>query len=83
MDCQQDSEILKFYEKELNLNHKKLGIKCIGFKNEQELKNLISTSDLFIHPSYIDNSPNSICEAQILGLPVIACNVGGISSIIV
>ena len=78
-----DSKILKFYEKELNLNHKKLGIKCIGFKNEQELKNIISTSDLFIHPSYIDNSPNSICEAQILGLPVIACNVGGISSIIV
>ncbi len=78
----EDSEILKFYEKELNLNHKKLGIKCIGFKNEQELKNLILNSDLFIHPSYIDNSPNSICEAQILGLPIIACNVGGISSII-
>lgn len=77
-----DSKILKFYEKELNLNHKKLGIKCIGFKNDQELKNIISNSDLFIHPFYIDNSPNSICEAQILGRPIIACNVGGISSII-
>ncbi len=29
-----------------------------------------------------DNSPNSVCEAQILGLPVIACNVGGVSTLI-
>ena len=36
----------------------------------------------FFHPSYIENSPNSVCEAQILGLPVIACNVGGLSTII-
>ena len=35
-----------------------------------------------MHPSYIDNSPNSICEAQIMGLPVIACNAGGVSSLI-
>jgi glycosyltransferase involved in cell wall biosynthesis len=35
------------------------------------------------HPSLIDNSPNSICEAQVAGLPVIATNVGGVSSLIV
>lgn len=39
-------------------------------------------ADIFIHPSYIDNSPNSVCEAQICGLPVIAANVGGVSSLI-
>ena len=37
---------------------------------------------MYIHPSYIDNSPNSICEAQMLGCPVIATNVGGIPSLI-
>jgi glycosyltransferase involved in cell wall biosynthesis len=39
-------------------------------------------SNVYVHPSYIDNSPNSICEAQYLGMPVIAANVGGISSLI-
>lgn len=39
-------------------------------------------SNLFVHSSYIDNSPNSVCEAQLIGLPVISTNVGGISSLI-
>jgi len=34
------------------------------------------------HPSLIDNSPNSVCEAQVAGLPVIATNVGGLPSLI-
>ena len=35
-----------------------------------------------VHPTYIDNSPNSVCEAQLAGLPVIATDVGGVSSLI-
>ena len=34
------------------------------------------------HPSLIDNSPNSVCEAQVAGLPVVATRVGGVSSLI-
>ncbi len=30
----------------------------------------------------MDNSPNSICEAQVAGLPVVASKVGGVSSLI-
>ena len=37
---------------------------------------------MYVHPAYIDNSPNSLCEAMLLGLPCIASCVGGISSII-
>lgn len=37
---------------------------------------------VYVHPSNIDNSPNNVCEAQLLGLPVIATNVGGVSSLI-
>ncbi len=40
-------------------------------------------AEVFVYPSYIDNSPNSVCEAQIVGLPVIACNVGGVNSLII
>ena len=45
-------------------------------------KESITNSTVYVHPSYIDNSPNSVCEAQILGVPVIAANVGGLPSII-
>ena len=48
---------------------------------DQIVKEMLNT-DVFVHPSYIDNSPNSVCEAQMLGLPVIACNVGGLESLI-
>lgn len=34
-------------------------------------------SNVFICPSTIENSPNSLCEAQLLGVPHIASYVGG------
>lgn len=50
--------------------------------NEEELTSQLLRSSVYVHPSYIDNSPNSLCEAQMLGLPVIATNVGGVSTLI-
>jgi glycosyltransferase involved in cell wall biosynthesis len=35
-----------------------------------------------LHTSLIDNSPNSVCEAQVYGMPVIATAVGGVPSLI-
>lgn len=37
---------------------------------------------MYVHPAYIDNSPNALCEAMLLGVPCIASYVGGIPSII-
>ena len=33
-------------------------------------------------PSHIENSPNNLCEAMILGLPCIATHAGGTASIL-
>lgn len=78
----ENSILLKNFEKSEKINHKKVNIICCGKKNPEEIVELMKRSDLFVHPSYIDNSPNSVCEAQILGLPVIACNVGGVSTLV-
>lgn len=54
----------------------------LGKVSADSLVNKLCDSDIFIHPSYIENSSNSICEAMSLGMPVIATNVGGTSSLI-
>ena len=61
---------------------KELDVVPAGAVDADTLKKALLDSDIFIHPSYIDNSPNSVCEAQLLGLPVIATDVGGVSSLV-
>ena len=73
---------LKHFEKKLKTNHRKLNVTCYGRNKPNDMIDILLDTDLFIHPTYIDNSPNSICEAQMLGLPVIACDVGGISTLV-
>lgn len=55
---------------------------CRGLLSAAELVQLFGESQCLLHPSYVDNSPNSVCEAQVAGLPVIAANVGGVRSLI-
>ena len=50
----------------------------LGGLNAQEMKQEYLNSNVFICPSSIENSPNSLGEAQILGVPCVASKVGGI-----
>ena len=73
---------MRFYESVYGIKAKSVNVRPMGTASKEELVNALCSSSCYVHPSYIDNSPNSICEAQILGVPIIATNVGGISSII-
>ena len=57
-------------------------VECRPFQDAAELAGLMRESFCLLHPSYIDNSPNSVCEAQLVGLPVVASAVGGVGSLI-
>jgi len=57
-------------------------VECRGPLGAAELVELFSESLCLVHPSYVDNSPNSVCEAQVAGLPVVASDVGGVRSLI-
>lgn len=57
-------------------------VRCVGFCNGQQLAELMRESFCLLHPSYIDNSPNTVCEAQMVGLPVVASDVGGVRALI-
>jgi len=57
-------------------------IDCRGMQDTSGMLKAYDDSFCLVHPTYIDNSPNSVCEAQIAGLPVIATAVGGVPSLI-
>lgn len=58
-------------------------IEVKGFLNTEEMIEEFNKSLCLLHPTLIDNSANTICEAQLAGLPVIASEVGGVSSLII
>ena len=53
-----------------------------GNVSAEQVQDILLSADLYVHTAYIDNSPNAVCEAQYLGLPIIATYVGGIPSLI-
>ena len=69
-------------EKITKIRHSDVNVEYRGVVNAVGLCNELLGSSMYVHTSYIDNSPNSVCEAQILGVPCIATNVGGVSSLI-
>ena len=54
----------------------------LGNRSPEEIALELSISNIFVLPTLIDNSPNSLAEAMALGIPSIATNVGGIPSMI-
>lgn len=70
----------KYYQKAIRSNFENIILR--GVVDAEKIVNEISSATLYFHSSYIDNSPNTISEAMILGVPVIATNVGGIGSLI-
>lgn len=57
-------------------------LNLMGFRDVQGVVEAMKTSRAMIHSSLIDNSPNSVCEAQVGGLPVVSTDVGGIPELI-
>jgi glycosyltransferase involved in cell wall biosynthesis len=57
-------------------------VNLLGNLGADDLVRRLLTSSVYVHPSHIENSANSICEAMILGLPVVASYSGGTSTLI-
>lgn len=53
-----------------------------GELNEEDMCDRLQRSNVFVSSSSIENSPNSLAEAMILGVPCVASDVGGVSDMI-
>lgn len=78
----QNSLIKSISESYLNQNFPTSGFTLLGSLNEDELSEELLRAHLYVMPSHIENSPNNLCEAMILGLPCIAAFAGGTGSIL-
>ncbi len=54
----------------------------LGNLSAEEMKEHYLRCNVFVSCSTMENSPNSVGEAMLLGVPVVASDVGGVSSIL-
>lgn len=54
----------------------------LGRLSAEQMKEQYLKCHTFVCPSVLENSPNSVAEAMLLGTPVVAARVGGIPSMI-
>lgn len=74
------------YEKYIFNKIKELGLEknivLLGNLNADEMTQELLEARVFVMPSIIENSPNSLAEAQLIGTPSVSSLVGGVSDYI-
>lgn len=63
-------------------NNLKRNIHFVGSLDENSMITFYLDANVFVSASNIENNSNSVCEAMYLGVPVVASDVGGMSSIV-
>ena len=54
----------------------------VGIKDENEMAKQYRQANVFVSSSSIENSPNSLGEAMIIGVPVVSSDVGGVKNLL-
>lgn len=72
----------KYLRKLIAKNKLEQKVIMTGKLTEQEMKEQFLASSVFVCASVLENSPNTVGEAMLLGVPVIASEAGGIPDMI-
>lgn len=78
----ESGELAQIVKRWLKADFKELHIDLVGSKSETELVEILLGSDIYCQVSHIENSPNSVCEAMLIGIPIIASFSGGTDSML-
>lgn len=77
-----DKDAFMFFESILGIRHEDLNIHLLGMLDAEMVVKELAEADVYVHTAIIDNSPNSLCEAQYIGCPVVSSFVGGIPQLV-
>ncbi|MFH1822850.1 MAG: glycosyltransferase family 4 protein [Patescibacteria group bacterium] len=72
----------KFKDALVNMAIENKNIIFLGEKNQEEIVNILSITDVFVNPSYSEGLPTSVLEAGACSCAVVASDVGGTNEII-
>lgn len=73
----------RYLKKLIRENHLKGKVTMLGNLDAEGMKEQFLRSHLFVCPSALENSPNSVGEAMLLGVPCVAADVGGVHNILI
>jgi len=76
------SRILRRISNKLSITPDSVNVHFWGRVDGERIRNGLLQSDVYVHPSYIENSSNAIAESMMIGVPTIALSVGGNSSML-
>jgi glycosyltransferase involved in cell wall biosynthesis len=57
-------------------------VQLLGFVEAKDIIAELQAAHVYVLGSHIENSPNSVAEAQIVGTPTVATNAGGTPSMV-
>lgn len=77
-----DDLINKVVKKVLGEKYPLTNLVLLGKLNPDTLLEKIKEAHIYVMPSHIENSPNSLCEAMMLGMPCVAAFSGGTGSLL-
>lgn len=78
----EQSTVVRVAKKQLGKAYPADHIKLVGRIGAEALADLMAEAHLFVLPSFMENSPNSLCEAMMMGMPCVATNGGGTPSML-
>lgn len=73
---------VKLAEKLKECRSTDVNIDFLGRMQASDMIGVLTNADLYVQVSHIENSPNSLCEAMLIGMPIIASFAGGTSSML-
>lgn len=80
--CEENDWLIDMAEKVTGYKMHDLSIVNRGKQNAEQLAVILSQADIYCHTSHIENSPNSVCEAMLIGTPIVATFAGGTADMV-
>lgn len=78
----ENTKLAKISSSVTGIKPEKVGVTLPGRQGAEALSQTLSSADIFVQASHIENSPNALCEAMLVGMPIIASFAGGTASMI-